>query len=114
MRKSKPMNNKNKRVQPKELFIVEEKKPFKVEDFLPTYSYSYEGIESDEEALQMSNSLSEFIKTNKEIVLDGYSSKDMSAVIEGFQRAVAVAELFFKSLYLDSFIEGEGDLGNEQ
>lgn len=103
-------NDKYNRVQSKELFIIKEKKPFKVEDFLPDYSFSYEHLETDDEALAMSKSLNEFIKANEEITLDGYSSKDMNAVIEGYNRAIAVTELFFKSLYLDlNYNDSKGD-----
>lgn len=84
------------------IYIITERKPYTVEDYLPSYNFAYEGIELSEEANDMAKSLITFIKANEELVLQEYNNSNQEAVIEGFQRAVAVAELFIKSLYLET------------
>lgn len=87
--------------QEKELYIITEKKPPTVEDYLPDYKLTYEGVDIGDEAEQMAESLNVFIKSNAEIVLQEYNSHNTEAVQEGFKRAVAICELFLRSLYLE-------------
>ena len=83
-----------------ELYIVMEKKPPTVHDFLPDYNLTYEKVEKNIEAEAMIESLTTFIESNEEIVLQEYNASNTEAVKEGFQRAIAVAELFIRSLYV--------------
>lgn len=84
-----------------ELYIITKPKPLTVEDYLPKYTLDYEGINTPIEAEDMARSLIDFIKANKQLVLDNYNASNTDAVQEGFQRAIAISELFIKSLYLD-------------
>lgn len=101
-RKSKePSKINTNKVKEREIFIVEEKRPPRVEDFLPNFKYKYEGIEEAEESKDIVQALNNFIKENEEVVLREYTSKDIEAVQEGFKRAIAISELFIKSMYLE-------------
>ena len=80
----------------KELYIVTERKPQTVDDYIPIYNFKYEGVDVPEEAEQMANSLITFIKANSQLVLQEYNSNNIEAVQEGFQRAIAISELFIK------------------
>lgn len=99
-RKSIEIETEQETKESKDLYIVLEKKPVTVHDFLPEYNLKYEGVESDEEAEAMINSLTTFIQSNEEVVLQEYNSSNIEAVQEGFKRAVAIAELFIRSLYV--------------
>lgn len=97
----KSMDLKDETTETKELYIIKEKRETRVEDFIPDYSYSYEGVGKNEEAQMMIDSLEEFIKANEDVVLAKYTAGDIEAVQEGFKRAIAITGLYFKSMYLD-------------
>lgn len=99
MRKSLDIDESKNEV--KELYIITEQKPYTVHDFLPSYSLKYEGIKDNLEAEAMTKALIKFIESNEQIVLDEYNSKHIEAIQEGFKRAVSLAELFIRSLYLE-------------
>lgn len=92
IRETKPITDK---------YIVKNRKPYAVEDFLPNYSYDYDHVAIDEEASAMIGSLHEFAKSNAELVTNDYVCENKEAIIEGFQRAIAIVELYIKTMYLD-------------
>lgn len=83
-----------------ELEIVKEEKLDSIDSYLPNYTFSYDGVEN-QEAKEIIKSLEFFIRDHEYLVRQDYQSKSDLAIKEGFSRAVAIVELFFKSLYLD-------------
>lgn len=104
-RKSVDLNTIDNNKETKELYIVMEKKPYTVEDFLPDYAFKYDRIRDNTEAESIIRSLTEFIKSNDELVLENYNSENTEAVQEGFKRATAIAELFIRSMYIGDDME---------
>lgn len=84
-----------------DLYIVKRKKPYIVDDFLPKYSYDYEHTDIDGESLAMIDDLHGFIKNNSNLAIKDYSCSDTEAIIEGFQRAIALVELYIKTMYIE-------------
>lgn len=82
--------------------VIVIKNNISVNDFIPDYKLTYD---TDNifpiEPIEMAKSFETFLRDNEDLVLDKYSSEDVTAIQEGFKRAVAITELFFKSLYLD-------------
>lgn len=83
-----------------ELTIVKNKRKATVDDYLPPYTFEYDEIEKDKEADAMYQSLKAFIEENSNLVLEDYESKSEDAIREGFQRAIAIVDLFFTTIYL--------------
>lgn len=84
-----------------DLIIKKNKKPYTVDNYLPSYSYDYEHIEVDEESKSMIDDLHNFIKNNGQLVTDDYYCADKEAIIEGFSRAIALVELYIKTMYIE-------------
>lgn len=82
--------------------VIVIKNKISVNDFIPDYKLTYD-IDNifPIEPIEMAKSFEAFLRDNEDLVLDNYSSEDVTAIQEGFKRAVAITELFFKSLYLD-------------
>lgn len=83
------------------LYIIKNKKPYTVLDYLPNYSYDYDHTDINQESNTMIDSLHEFIKNNSELAISQYSCKDQDAIIEGFARAIAIVELYIKTMYIE-------------
>lgn len=83
------------------LYIIKTKKPYTVKDYFPNYSYDYEHKDIEQESKAMINNLHDFIEDNSELAISQYSSKDEEAIIEGFARAIALVELYIKTIYLE-------------
>lgn len=95
-------DNKIRDIKPTDgLFIVKNKKPYTVDDYLPKYSYDYDHTAIDEESKAMIQSLQDFIKDNAELAINDYHSASEEAIIEGFARAIAIVELYIKTMYLE-------------
>lgn len=82
------------------LEIIRKEKVDSIDEYLPSYTFSYDGVESLE-ADALIVSLDNFIRANQDLVKGDYQSKSDLARKEGFARAIAIVELFFKSLYID-------------
>lgn len=85
----------------RELNIISVSREPIVEDFLPDYKLEYEGEEENTELKALIKTYNEFLKANSELVLNEYNSSNIKAIQEGFSRATAIAELFFKSMYIE-------------
>lgn len=83
------------------LTIVKHKKPYTIEDYLPKYSYDYDLVKVDNEYKSMIDDLHAFIRNNYRLAIDDYSCKDKEAIIEGFSRALALVELYIKTMYIE-------------
>ena len=81
--------------------VIVIKNNISVNDFIPDYKFTYDIDNLPLEPLEMAESFETFLRENEDLVLENYSSEDVTAIQEGFKRAVAITELFFKSLYLD-------------
>lgn len=83
------------------LYIVKTKKPYTVKDYFPNYSYEYEHKDIEQESSTMIEDLHNFIENNSDLAISQYSSKDEEAIIEGFSRAIALVELYIKTMYIE-------------
>lgn len=83
------------------LTIVKNKKPYTIEDYLPKYSYDYDSVNINNEYKDMIDDLHNFIRDNDILAIDDYSCKDKEAIIEGFSRALALVELYIKTMYIE-------------
>lgn len=90
-----------------ELTIVKNKRKATVDDYLPPYTFEYQEVEKDKEADVMYQSLKSFIEENSNLVLEDYESKSEEAIQEGFQRAIAIVDLFFTTIYLSGGMNDE-------
>ena len=75
--------------------------PLGAEHLLPTYKFEFQSGKISDEAVQMKSDLTEFIKTNADIALPS-DSVDHSAYVSGFQKAVAIVQLWIDSIYFQS------------
>lgn len=90
-----------------ELTIVKNKRKATVDDYLPPYTFEYQEVEKDKEADVMYQSLKSFIEENSNLALEDYESKSEEAIQEGFQRAIAIVDLFFTTIYLSGGMNDE-------
>lgn len=88
-----------------ELAIEEVPRTSKIDDFLPKLDYRYKGIHADHESEAMVEDFENFLKDNAELVLKDYETEKIEDVQKGFQRAAALAGLYFRSIFLEP--EGE-------
>ncbi|WP_311481067.1 hypothetical protein [uncultured Anaerococcus sp.] len=84
-----------------DLYIIKTKKPYTVKDYFPNYSYEYEHKDIEQESKAMIDDLHNFIENNSDLAISQYSSKDEEAIIEGFGRAIALVELYIKTIYIE-------------
>lgn len=84
-----------------DLYIIKTKKPYTVKDYFPNYSYEYEHKDIEQESTAMIKDLHNFIENNSDLAISQYSSKDEEAIIEGFGRAIALVELYIKTMYIE-------------
>ncbi len=84
-----------------DLYIIKTKKPYTVKDYFPNYSYEYEHKDIEQESQAMIDDLHNFIENNSDLAISQYSSKDEEAIIEGFGRAIALVELYIKTMYIE-------------
>ena len=84
-----------------DLYIIKTKKPYTVKDYFPNYSYEYEHKDIEQESQAMIDDLHNFIENNSDLAISQYSSKDEEAIIEGFGRAIALVELYIKTIYIE-------------
>lgn len=84
-----------------DLYIIKTKKPYTVKDYFPNYSYEYEHKDIEQESKAMIDDLHNFIENNSDLAISQYSSKDEEAIIEGFGRAIALVELYIKTMYIE-------------
>lgn len=84
-----------------DLYIIKTKKPYTVKDYFPNYSYEYEHKDIEQESNAMIDDLHNFIENNSDLAISQYSSKDEEAIIEGFGRAIALVELYIKTMYIE-------------
>lgn len=84
-----------------DLYIIKTKKPYTVKDYFPNYSYEYEHKDIEQESKTMIDDLHNFIENNSDLAISQYSSKDEEAIIEGFGRAIALVELYIKTMYIE-------------
>ena len=101
----KEIKQKTKNKITKDLYIISQPKDPRVEDFLPSYNFTYEGVDVSDESEEIIESLRDFMKENQSLVIDKYNSKSMEALQEGFSRATAICELFIRSMYLEDITE---------
>lgn len=73
--------------------------PLIIENMFPNYRYEFQNGQISEDAQHMYTELSDFIKTNEELVLNEpiMSREDY---VKGFQRAMALTRLWIDSIYL--------------
>lgn len=83
------------------LYIIKTKKPYTVKDYFPNYSYEYEHKDIEQESSAMIEDFHNFIENNSDLAISQYSSKDEEAIIEGFARAIALVELYIKTMYIE-------------
>ncbi|MBU5669534.1 hypothetical protein KQI68_06735 [Peptoniphilus sp. MSJ-1] len=98
---------KRKSIEPKRMnnqkpSVIVIKKDLSIKDMLPDYQFEYDVELTSDEPIQIAESYRKFLEENSDLLLDGYNSKDSESIREGFKRAVAITELFFKSLYIDN------------